>query len=221
MLIGARNGMLVKSGWKNPYVTDGLVAMWDGEWNAGGGKHQSITTEWVDIAGGHNASNGANLVFNDKYLSGTDKLTAYNFNILPADPISIELAFYGSNKGLILENNNSNTGVYALRAGCDSADQYWGYRCGALVALWEYPRNFRQMTFIQEKVSNKYINSLYIKGAFRQQNEGNPSWGSVIDYINILTKNSVCCIRIYNRLLQDAEIDANWDIDYERFNTII
>ena len=23
--------------WKNPYVTDGLVAMWDGKWNAGGG----------------------------------------------------------------------------------------------------------------------------------------------------------------------------------------
>lgn len=38
MLIAARNGFAV-GGWKNPYVTDGLVAMWDGEWNAGGGMH--------------------------------------------------------------------------------------------------------------------------------------------------------------------------------------
>lgn len=25
--------------WENPYITDGLVALWDGEWNAGFGKH--------------------------------------------------------------------------------------------------------------------------------------------------------------------------------------
>lgn len=34
--IGARSMMYQ---WKNPYITDGLVAMWDGEWNAGGGVH--------------------------------------------------------------------------------------------------------------------------------------------------------------------------------------
>ena len=38
MLVAHRNGMAV---WTNPYVTDGLVAMWDGEWNAGGGVHDA------------------------------------------------------------------------------------------------------------------------------------------------------------------------------------
>ena len=33
-------------GWVNPYVTDGLVAMWDGEWNAGGGVHDASANEW-------------------------------------------------------------------------------------------------------------------------------------------------------------------------------
>ena len=38
-------------GWKNPYVTDGLVAMWDGEWNAGGGIHDPNATVWKDCVG--------------------------------------------------------------------------------------------------------------------------------------------------------------------------
>lgn len=38
-------------GWKNPYVTDGLVAMWDGEWNAGPGVHDNTITEWYDLTG--------------------------------------------------------------------------------------------------------------------------------------------------------------------------
>ena len=37
MTIAAHHAMLAGGGWKNPYVTDGLVAMWDGEWNVGGG----------------------------------------------------------------------------------------------------------------------------------------------------------------------------------------
>ena len=38
-------------GWTNPYVTDGLVAMWDGEWNAGGGVHDGSATTWADLSG--------------------------------------------------------------------------------------------------------------------------------------------------------------------------
>lgn len=37
--------------WGNPYITDGLVAQWDGEWNIGGGLHDSNTTVWKDISG--------------------------------------------------------------------------------------------------------------------------------------------------------------------------
>ena len=34
------------------YVQDGLVAMWDGEWNAGRGVHDPNATAWVDLIGG-------------------------------------------------------------------------------------------------------------------------------------------------------------------------
>ena len=52
MMLGARTGAWAKSGgWTNPYVTDGLVAMWDGEWNVAGGVHEN-GTKWVDLVGG-------------------------------------------------------------------------------------------------------------------------------------------------------------------------
>lgn len=50
MLINMRNGLMAGRGWKNPYVTDGLVAMWDGEWNAGREKHSS-TVGMKNLAG--------------------------------------------------------------------------------------------------------------------------------------------------------------------------
>ena len=34
-----------------PYVTDGLEAFWDGEWNIGSGMHDDTTTTWVDLSG--------------------------------------------------------------------------------------------------------------------------------------------------------------------------
>ena len=40
--------------WSNPYVTDGLIAMWDGEWNVGPGKHNPNATTWKDLAGSCN-----------------------------------------------------------------------------------------------------------------------------------------------------------------------
>jgi len=47
--IGARKMML---DWHNPYVTDGLVAMWDGEWNAGPGVHDANATTWKELISG-------------------------------------------------------------------------------------------------------------------------------------------------------------------------
>lgn len=53
MLLGARQFFERRGGggWQNPYVTDGLVAMWDGVWNAGPGVHDSTITDWVDLTG--------------------------------------------------------------------------------------------------------------------------------------------------------------------------
>lgn len=50
-LLNLRNALMAGKKWRNPYVTDGLVAMWDGEWNAVGGKHSDNLNVIVDTSG--------------------------------------------------------------------------------------------------------------------------------------------------------------------------
>ncbi len=53
MLVAARASFFISRAkrWTNPYVTDGLVAMWDGIWNAGGGRHTDDVAAIVPIVG--------------------------------------------------------------------------------------------------------------------------------------------------------------------------
>lgn len=67
-MAAARNGIAAaKRGWVNPYVTDGLVAMWDGEWNVKGGVHDADATTIADLSG-----NGHDLSFSGTYGIGPD-----------------------------------------------------------------------------------------------------------------------------------------------------
>ncbi len=79
MLIGERNGMAVKPKWKNPYVTNGLIAMWDGEWNADGGVHKN-DSNIVDLTG--NCSNlilSSGLLIHEETVGGLKCLEEATF----------------------------------------------------------------------------------------------------------------------------------------------
>ena len=62
-----------RSAWKptiNPYVTDGLVAMWDGIWNAGIGMHDSGAAVIKDLVGSNDlaiSAQGKELVSEDSF----------------------------------------------------------------------------------------------------------------------------------------------------------
>ena len=89
MLMGAMQFMAggwMKGGWKNPYVTDGLIAMWDGKWNAGPGKHYANATTWVDLSGnGYDLTRNSNARFTDNALEAisTGQDFAYGSVALP------------------------------------------------------------------------------------------------------------------------------------------
>ena len=71
MILGARTGAWAKSGeWVNPYVTDGLVAMWDGEWNAGFGIHNPLAATIKDLIG-----------TNDLILDPTSQIRPNSFTV--------------------------------------------------------------------------------------------------------------------------------------------
>ena len=45
----ARHSIMEGTKWVNPYVTDGLIAMYDGIWNAGPGRHSAATQRWANL----------------------------------------------------------------------------------------------------------------------------------------------------------------------------
>lgn len=57
-IVGAKKNSytLASPGFQNPYITHGLIAMWDGQWNAGLGVHDNVATVWKDLAGNHDAA---------------------------------------------------------------------------------------------------------------------------------------------------------------------
>ena len=57
--------------WANPYVTSGLIGMWDGEWNAGGGVHDANVTTWVDLSG-----NGLDMISKGEPNFGSNYMTS-------------------------------------------------------------------------------------------------------------------------------------------------
>ena len=58
MMLGARTAAFSGTSLRNPYVTNGLVAMWDGIWNGGViGKHDgTMENRWIDCANGMEAT---------------------------------------------------------------------------------------------------------------------------------------------------------------------
>lgn len=106
--IALRNGMMRPSApptppWSNPYVTDGLIAMWDGEWNAGGGVHDNTITEWFDLTGNNHRmyapspSWGANYAYCDDNAGSRFRETAAEAewfrDVVSTGKYTVELVF--------------------------------------------------------------------------------------------------------------------------------
>ena len=69
--------------WKNPYVTDGLVAMWDGQWNAGGGIHSPYATIWKDLVGSHDLNLKHHTISNFTWIGNGLRHIGSNYDIAP------------------------------------------------------------------------------------------------------------------------------------------
>ena len=69
--------------WQIPYITNGLVAYWDGEWNAGGGIHNPDTTIWKDLAGGHDLILRHHTISNFTWTGNGLRHIGSNYDIMP------------------------------------------------------------------------------------------------------------------------------------------
>ncbi len=244
MIIGAW-GLGRKRGWTNPYVTDGLIAMWDAEWNVGGGVHDASATTWKDLSGNNMDFTlvEGNSSWLENALLGASRSAGY-IGSLSASSLGtvgfVEFVgnpYYGvgdgveTTPGMILDGATSGS-VINLRI------RGWANRkvCSILKGSKNCPwyvtpgmgtKSEDRIVYCAGDVSGADVGKVYYNG-----NEVTPqTFGENFDaspYVCLGAyktndarypyTGSVYCIRIYSRALTAAEIAANYAIDKQRFN---
>ena len=235
---GAINKAETPGGWKNPYITDGLIAMWDGEWNAGPGKHDRNAKKWIDIS-----KHGYDLdviagIFEDNYLdcsyATSSSPAAQSTSIDIPDPSHIEV---------VAIQTNITSEVHLLNVG---TPKQWGIYngssysnrtktpCFGRTLLSQSMRFPDYKTFSGQTYSYNYIVPYgYINGELinfpadhnydgYQGRRGFTTIGCArnagsVGYSRIL-RGVIYVIRLYSRQLTAEEVMHNYLVDKERFN---
>jgi len=220
------------------YVQDGLIGQWDGIENAGYGKHDYESNEWVDLIGGNNFINLEYGKWSDNcWVNSGDVANMRSF--APKDFITIEIVIcqsptynrgavrkvvtvspYGGTRSIfinpqgdrVLVHNNSNLPCAYFENGVEGK---------IITASFVY----------SSKEASAQISKAYNNGA-RSCEVGYTTWNSNIyfskgggnililgDDTNYGSGDSMCfSIRLYDRELSDEEVAYNHTIDKARFN---
>lgn len=216
-----------KGGWVNPYVTDGLVGYWDGEWNSEGGKHDAAQDSLVDLSGGgHDMTFVGTHTLNPKSVTLDGVANAYgSINGLTWGPQSTQefvinvssTQNYGrliaEQKGLCLTQTEG--GYYVGHCYGFNTDSMIGgltkVQFGSLVSVvLTYDRSY-----IRYYVNGQFANSKM--QAFNGYFSGQTTFFNRTAGGRGIT-GQLHAVRLYSRALSTEEIDANYSVDKARFN---
>jgi hypothetical protein len=226
--LGAREILTKEEGepFENPYITDGLVAQWDGTWNAGLGVHKSDITKWKDLSGnGNDVAIGNNVIDEDSMLCSSwmyanavapfiDYQREYTVEAVWKIVVVSPTAYTGGAVNCYYQILNSGMLNGAMMfGGVDynnptipwNADEI-NYACNSarMIAGNTYSTCFlfHNGVYVRQANTSKYRvpEQFRIGQGFRQ--------GGV---------NQVYAIRVYDRGLSDLEVEYNYQLDAERF----
>ena len=215
---------------ENPYVTDGLVSMWDAEFNCFEGLHQTNSTKWIDIVSGYNLELATGTptweakanVINGKWGIVSPELQAL-FKSANKNNLSYELCFSAlpyNIKGTVLGFTRALNGTITHNSGI--GDWCWS-------SHWIHPTKFestRKGTLSVVRNGQTSYTDVYADGEVfggKRGTAGDPTGNTFgIGYgygqwNNTPTGIKIHCIRLYNRMLTESEIQKNKDIDANRF----
>lgn len=237
MLINMRNALL--SGgkkWKNPYpIMDSCVFFIDGEWNAGGGKHNTDNSRIIDLVSGRSVDiSGKNAFVGDNYITfpqdANAEYAAFDTQIeFMADKVctmetvwSTSYHNIGQTQSLVSVSIGIITTQYGFKTVfCPEKNgTTTGYVPGgsklSLLTISNFVGVFR---------GGGLASHIYTNGKYKFDVYGN-KYGTTINYADTtvsLFYNKQCSmtlnsIRIHSRALTAAEIAANYAVDKARFN---
>ena len=188
-------------GWTNPYITDGLVAMWDGEWNAGFGIHNPLATTIKDLIG-----------TNDLILAPTSQIRPNSFTVesengcvtknvvSPNDVVTIEivatltgsrLGGYGALPGFIGGLSWNNSPFAQIRpTRLDNVTSWQNIDCYSLKFIYSDSDMdrivlddlgaFRSLSFSRDVLSETPIYDAYLDGEMKfTSRKSTPSSGTL------------------------------------------
>lgn len=242
--IGARIGLFGADGeLKNPYVQDGMIAMWDAEWNVGLGQHEDSPMTWVNLAGnGLDMISNGNPIFFDKYIQPTQQSEMWHTDItdlcdemLEYGTMTMEVVSHvviGKNgpKLLMFGGGGFNQGCHVSATCGDSLRVGFNVRVGTTETFKYSSQNpFAYFALVSD---GSVLTGLYKSksGVITRNVEVQPP---ITNYVSkrfmigyrytyypdspMVNGEKVYSIRVYNRPLTELEIGNNYLIDKLRF----
>ncbi len=223
---------------RNPYVTKGLVAMWDGEWNAAIGKHDSKAMKWKDLVGKSDCDPVGTPKFSGKSVE-LDGNSCWKVNLSPdliktvLNPsVTCEVVLrFGKgaterNEGFVGFGKNDSRVLWGYAAGAPTAVnasivlQYKGSRCLAVKCAKSCMDGVCTIVIA--------ANNSDVCGWINLSKSLETTVGTVVDnpipayigYTDGWNKmvGDIYCVRIYNRMLDEKELQTNNAIDKKRFS---
>lgn len=207
--------------WENPYVTDGLVAMWDGEWNAGGGVHDETAIEWKDLCGGENLIiGGGTPIINEQSIDCSRQSKGICYWKYPNNGY---IQFISSTNYIIevVCKVNINVNHIVFRNG---SGRFWqGLKARIILGARRKITPSLQALSTTTSYHLDFVNRATYRNGELYTRTGEDSNTFYSSMFIIGSNNSdyagaeVFSFRIYNRALTQDEISHNYAIDKERF----
>jgi hypothetical protein len=236
--MGLRKMMLGRK-W-NPYVTDGLVAMWDGIWNAGGGRHTDDVAAIVPIVGTRRSLSSDFIVHPDGLYNATLNNMSRMVIDLAAPVVDIGTGpDGGSTIELVMgcnEYRSDNKGSFVLGTPWTSTTkwEFYAWPVSSTPHVYILSGNVSWDTdvrFVADGVVRSHVARRVYSGTSNltywrngaMQKSSTQSGRTQITYTQIAFglggfTGILKAVRVYGRPLTAAEIAANYAIDKARFN---
>lgn len=227
--------------WVNPYITDGLIAMWDGEWNAGGGKHDANATVWKDLSGTLDLFVITTPLWGDNFCTfespGNGWISAENIdpyipNILSGREGTVEVvtqAIPGTSTNKIITGSKINQLTFRQQ-GADATRIGFSFQCGGQIVGLGYGGGNPVRSSATAKMSDGIWTLVrHFGGVDRTDSRGSVTYPISNDQkvaVGVRIDNTndgyfigdIFCVRYYDRCLSDQEMASNYAVDKARFN---
>jgi len=219
---------------RNPYIADGLVAWWDGIWNAGLGVHDAAATVWTDLVGGRQLVPALRVSFGANCMAfpanaASPGAAALDVTSLHATQVEIVFAVdrinsdtYGEALVLTIPDGSARYGLAIQKYG---PNVYFTMNGGRIITTM-YVTEATPTSVSYTRANHASISgwTVWQDGQTLALHRESFNIG-VESYLAASGRSSgkkfigrIHCIRLYNRALTDAEVAANYAVDKARFN---